>query len=115
MPVYPSGSPGVTAVGKGPQQSLSLSRKFLQHKTVTEAISQQAEKAIDKSEGKMGVGWGKAKAGAGSPQGWAARESESASSLLDCFEVLKWLLCQRTNRKYQNRHFLSNRGERKKF
>lgn len=117
MPVYLVGAlvPGVTAVGKGPRQSLSLLRKFPQHKTLMGAINQQAQKAIGKSEGKMGVGWGRAKAGAGSPQCWAARESESASSPLGCCEVLKRLLCHKTNRKYQTRHFLANRGERKKF
>lgn len=50
----------------------------------------------------MGVCWGRGKAGGGLPQCWVATESESASSLFNCFEVLKCLLCHKINRKCQS-------------
>lgn len=50
----------------------------------------------------MGVCWGRGKAGGGLPQCWVATESESVSSLFNCFEVLKCLLCHKINRKCQS-------------
>lgn len=43
------------------------------------AINRRGTKGAAKSTGKMGMCWGRAKAGAGSPQRWAAREAENAS------------------------------------